>query len=130
MEENSFFKYLGGRKMALTLLAMFVGGIIEMHTQNGISQSFAGLLAILVGAFSAANVVNTIKMGNTESEIKEVSVNMSGLKEIQDLKADLEASKAETAAQLEEGAVAIKTLAGTIENLKKVVSAVATAKSK
>ena len=46
---------LGGRKFILTLIAMAIGTAIEIYTTRGISPSFAGLLAGLITAFSAAN---------------------------------------------------------------------------
>lgn len=59
-ETNSFFKYLGGRKMGITLIAMLVGGLVEMHSTAGISESFMMLLVGLVGAFVTGNAATTI----------------------------------------------------------------------
>lgn len=65
-ESPKFFYYLGGRKMALALLAIFIGGMVEMHTEHGISVAFVTLLLGIVGAFTISNVVNTVKTGNAD----------------------------------------------------------------
>lgn len=68
-ETPSYMKAVGGRKMFLALLSVLVGGLVEVYSTNGMSTSFAGLLAAVVGAFSAANVFTTVKtVGSTEFE--------------------------------------------------------------
>lgn len=130
METPKYLTLLGGRKMFLTLIAMFIGGAVEMYSANGMSASFAGLLAALIAAFSASNTLITNKQVAAPSELmSDAGTNLSELEaSVMLQRSDLEQSKAETAQNFQQAANAVQELANTIANMKKVLTAVATGK--
>lgn len=135
MEETKtprLFELLGGRKMTLTWVAMLLGTAIEIGTERGISETFAMFLAGAVASFSAANVINTIKTSTgASSEVQAIGTQqLANATESALVKLDtkIEESKAETKKELEAGAAAVQGLASTIENMKKILTALATGK--
>ena len=103
---------LGGRKFILALIAMGIGTFIEIYTVRGVSTSFAGLLAGLVAAFSAANFAVSaqhFKAGGAKGDdklvktIAEASKNnshsLASLQEKMEESINLQTEIAKTAAQ-------------------------------
>ncbi len=128
-ETPRYFYWLGGRKMALTVLAIAVGTAVDLFTERGLSATFATFLAGAVGAFSAANVINTVRSGSASAEpavedprIAELTV------ALQETNRDLAVNRNETTLGFQEAATAVQGLANTIENMRKVVTAIATGK--
>lgn len=52
---------LGGRKFLLTLLAFITATAVELCTERGITEWYAGLIIGLVGVYGATNVAITNK---------------------------------------------------------------------
>lgn len=127
-----YFYWLGGRKMALTVLAIAVGSAVDLLTDRGLSATFATFLAGAVASFSAANVINTVKMGSSseaaaapaepDPRVAELTASL------QETNRDLAMAKAETQENFQQAATAVQSLANTIENMRKVVTAIATGK--
>lgn len=59
---------MGGRKFLMVILMLGVGMGIEILGKNGLSTTMAGLIMGLYTAFSAANVVATVKAAKTEGQ--------------------------------------------------------------
>lgn len=121
-EGPKYFYYLGGRKMALTLLAVAVGTAVDLLTERGLSATFATFLAGAVGAFSAANVINTVKTANTVVTTTLDSARMEALEQ------DIVINHNETQKNFQETASVVQNLAATIENMRKVLQAVVAGK--
>ena len=68
---------LGGRKFVLTLICVGVGTVIELKTANGMSATFAGLLAALVTAFGAANAFLSAKYADGENLTDALSASLA-----------------------------------------------------
>lgn len=74
---------IGGRKMAMTLLVIAVGAIVDVLAPNGLSANLAGLLAAAAAIFGASNAaisVAGIKAGSSEAlvaQTKEDNVTQS-----------------------------------------------------
>ena len=58
---------IGGRKFLMVILMLGVGMGIEILGKNGLSTTMAGLIMGLYTAFSAANVVATVKAQKGEA---------------------------------------------------------------
>ncbi len=125
MEEksNRFFDNIGGRKMALTILAIVVGTIIETVTERGLSTSFAGLLAGLVAAYSATNMMITnsaMKMSGGNVADKDDGYILESLNNVQSQIDQLTKNADQV---LEKQAADIEATKATVVNLGKVVTA-------
>ncbi len=59
---DKIWEAIGGRKFIMSLVLIAVGTLVELKTDRGVSASFAGLLVGILGAFSAANALTTIKV--------------------------------------------------------------------
>lgn len=118
MEEktNRLFDILGGRKMALTLLAVAVGTAIELMTDRGLSPTFGTFLAGAVASFSAANVITTFKalgLSTTTSQADAPpAIHPDVIAAVTQLKQESDQHKAE-----------ISKAVDLIENVKKIVIA-------
>ena len=65
---------LGGRKFVLTIISLIVGTVVEVYSKNGVSATFASLLAGLVATFGVANTVLSHKaIGAKPTEAVEAS---------------------------------------------------------
>jgi hypothetical protein len=131
MDGPKYFYYLGGRKMTLTILAIAVGTAVDLMTDRGLSATFATFLAGAVGAFSAANAVTTIKMASSSSEDGEEQVAPEAVPDprIPEIQERVEALRSETEQNLQQAANAIQGMGAAIDNLRKVVSAIASGKA-
>jgi len=58
----------GGRKFVLTLLVILLATAVELFTERGMTEWFAGLLIGLVGVYGAANV--SVSRKAIEAEIQ------------------------------------------------------------
>lgn len=55
------FEALGGRKFLMVIAMVSAAAAIEIYGKNGLSTNMAGLIIGLYTAFSAANVITTVK---------------------------------------------------------------------
>lgn len=116
------FYYLGGRKMTYVLLTLFVAGMTEMHSQNGISENFVYLLLGLAALMVTGNVATTIMAikgtaAPAETTPQEPMVHPDVIAAIQTLKQESDQNKADVSKAVD-----------LIENVKKMVIASVKAK--
>lgn len=119
METPLIYRLLGGRKMTVTWVAIIVGTVIELMTERGLSPTFAAFLAGAVASFSAANVVNTVKM----------SVPKGDDPRIEQLQTELTAAKEAVNADMGKMATTIEQLANALAQVKQILLSIGGKKS-
>lgn len=65
---SEFLDKLGGRKMALTLLVIVVGALVDVFGKNGLSANLAGLLVGATAVFGAANAAVTMQVSKASKQ--------------------------------------------------------------
>ena len=104
------FDKIGGRKLAMSMIALLAGIIIDLNTERGLSEPLLYLLLGIIGTFSATNVAskaatrgqNVTKDPEVEEKINQLEQHAAGLHNVvDDLGKQVESANKRTLAILE-----------------------------